>query len=260
MGIINKFLKKIGIDKENNKKSKIKAYGVSHKGNRTNNEDAILRKKLDDAYLLAVADGVGGHNAGDVASNKAINILQKVIEEKYNKNLSIEEIKQLLKDAYETAHKQIKAEAVGDKEGMATTLTTAIIKENKCIIANCGDSRAYLIRNNEIIERTKDHSLVQALVDEGHITEEEAMHHPMKNIITHALGIEDFKVDVYEWDLEDNDILLLSSDGLHDYVKKEEILKVIKNKDNPKEIVENLLNIALKKTEDNVSIIIYKHQ
>jgi len=290
---IKDFLRKMGIvkEKENNKNQKIEipeeevvdieiskieridssnddindiiednAYGISHKGNRTNNEDSILIKKMDDIYLLAVADGVGGHKAGDVASKMAIDILKEVIKEKYNQNLSIEGIKQLLKDAYELAHNKIKAEAVGDREGMATTLTTAIIKGNLAIIANCGDSRAYLIRNNEIVERTRDHSLVQALIDEGHITEEEAIHHPMKNIITSALGIDDFKVDIYEWNLKEGDILLLSSDGLHDYVKKEEILEVIKNKNNPKEIVEELLDIALKKTKDNVSIIVYSHK
>jgi len=290
MEIIDKFLKKIGIhkEKEDNKIEipeeevidieipKIEpidstnndiiifeednAYGISHKGNRANNEDNILIKKIKDIYILAVADGVGGHNAGDIASKMAIDILQKTIEEKYNQNLSIKEIKQLLVEAYNIAHNQIKEHAVGDKEGMATTLTTAIIKGDNCIIANCGDSRVYLIRDREIKERTKDHSLVQALVDEGHITEDEAMHHHLKNIITHALGIDDFKVDTYEWELERGDILLLSSDGLHDYVKKEEILEVVKNNDNPKEIVENLLDIALEKTRDNVSIIVYKHQ
>ncbi|WP_423792114.1 PP2C family protein-serine/threonine phosphatase [Methanocaldococcus indicus] len=271
MGIINKFFKKVDSNKEkennieltNNRDIIIfeedKAYGISHKGNRTNNEDAILIKKLEDAYLLAVADGLGGHNAGEVASSIAIDTLQKVVGEKYNKNLSIEEIKELLKEAYETAHKQIKAEAIGDKEGMGTTLTSVIIKGNKAIVANCGDSRAYLIRDNKIIERTKDHTYVQMLVDEGHITEEEAMYHPMKNIITFALGIDDFKVDIYEWNLKDDDIILLSSDGLHDYVKKEEILDVIKNYKNPKDIVDKLLDISLQKTKDNVSIIVYHH-
>jgi len=236
------------------------SYGISHKGNRANNEDNILIKKMDDIYLLAVADGVGGHNAGEVASKITIDTLQEIVEDKYNQNLSIEEIKQLLRDAYETAHNKIKAEAVGDREGMATTLTTAIIKGDKAIVANCGDSRAYLIRNNKIIEKTKDHSLVQVLIDEGHITEEEALNHPMKNILTHALGTDDFKVDIYEWNLKEGDVILLSSDGLHDYIKKEEILEVIKNKDNPKDIVNELLRTALEKTKDNVSIIVYKHQ
>ncbi|XRO76673.1 PP2C family protein-serine/threonine phosphatase [Methanocaldococcus sp. 10A] len=236
------------------------AYGISHKGNRANNEDYILIKKIKDIYLLAVADGIGGHNAGYVASEMAIDVLKNIISEKYNENLSFEEIKELLNEVYNTAHKGIKENAVRDKEGMGTTLTTAIIKGNKCIIANCGDSRAYLIRDGEIVFRTKDHSLVQALIDAGHITEEEAMHHPMKNIITSALGLDDFKVDIYDLDLKDEDILLLSSDGLHDYVSKEDILKTVNDNDSPKDIVEELLKTALKETRDNVSIIVYKKQ
>ncbi|WP_245527609.1 PP2C family protein-serine/threonine phosphatase [Methanotorris igneus] len=234
------------------------AYGVSHKGNRENNEDYILIKKIKDIYILAVADGIGGHNAGDVASKMAVDILEEVITKNYNENLSIEEIKKLLKDAYNTAHNKIKENAIGDKEGMGTTLTTAIVKGDKCIIANCGDSRAYLIRDGEIVFRTKDHSLVQALIDEGHISEKEAMHHPMKNIITSALGLDEFKVDDYEWDLIDGDVLLMSSDGLHDYVEKETILKTVSSNNNSKDIVNELLKIALEKTKDNVSIIVYK--
>ena len=296
MEIINKFLKKIGYrkdedEKKNKSKTKIKieeektidienpkielienfnrdeivfkednVYGISHKGNRTNNEDYILIKKIKDAHILAVADGVGGHNAGDVASKMATDILEDIIMEKYNENLSIEEIKELLKDAYTMAHNRIKENAIEDKDGMGTTLTTAIVKGSKCIIANCGDSRAQLIRNGNILFKTKDHSFVQALVDEGHISEESARHHPMKNIITSALGLDDFKVDPYEWDLVDGDVLLMSSDGLHDYVDKDDILNVVKNNDNPKNIVNELFNIALKETKDNVSIIVYKKQ
>ncbi len=233
-------------------------YGVSDKGSRTNNEDNILIKKIKDIYLLAVADGVGGHNAGEVASKMAVGILGEVIEEKYNQNLPIEETKELLKNAYKKAHNKIKEHAVGDKESMGTTLTTAIIKGDKCIIGNCGDSRAYLIRDGKTIFKTKDHSFVQELIDEGHITEEEAKNHPNKNIITHALGLDELKVDIYEVELKEEDVLLLSSDGLHDYVDEEEILELVKNDGNPKEIVEGLLKTALGKTRDNVSIVVYK--
>ncbi|WP_292461143.1 PP2C family serine/threonine-protein phosphatase [Methanothermococcus sp.] len=234
------------------------AYGISHKGNRSNNEDYILIEKIKDIYLLAVADGIGGYNAGEIASEMAVNILKEIIIEKYNENLSIDEIKELLQKAYHEAHNKIKENAIGDKEGMGTTLTTAIIKGDKCIIANCGDSRAYLIRDGEIIHRTKDHSLVQALIDEGHISEEDARHHPMKNIITSALGLDEFKIDDYEWDLINGDVLLMSSDGLHDYVSKEDILKIVNNNDNPIDIVNELLNTALEETRDNVSVIVYQ--
>ncbi|MBW9222752.1 serine/threonine-protein phosphatase [Methanothermococcus sp. SCGC AD-155-C09] len=234
------------------------ACGISHKGNRAHNEDCILLKKINDIYLLAVADGIGGHSAGEIASEMAVNTLKEVITEKYREDQSTEEIKEILREAYNLAHNKIKENATGDRKGMGTTLTTAVIKGDKCIIANCGDSRAYLIRDGKVIDRTKDHSFVQALIDSGQISEEKAMTHPMKNIITSALGLDEFKVDDYLWDLKKGDILLLSSDGLHDYVNKEDILKVIDRNNNPEEIVNELLNIALEKTEDNVSIVVYK--
>ena len=235
-----------------------RAYGVSHRGNRTHNEDYILIKKIKDAYLLAVADGIGGHSAGEVASKMAVDTLEEFMREKYREDLSIEEITELLKEAYKLADGKIKENAVGEREGMGTTLTTALIKGDKCIIINCGDSRGYLIRDGDIIHRTKDHSFVQALIDSGQITEEKAMEHPMKNIITSALGLEELKIDTYLWDLREGDTLLLSSDGLHDYVKKEEILKVVSSYRDPREIVKRLLDIALEKTEDNVSIVVYR--
>lgn len=236
-----------------------KAYGISHKGNRTHNEDYILVKKIKDIYLLAVADGIGGHNAGEVASKMAVDTLEEFITEEYEEDLSIGEIIKLLKDAYNLAHDRIRENAIGDREGMGTTMTTTVIKEDRCIVVNCGDSRAHLIRDGNIIRRTRDHSLVQTLIDSGQISEERAMYHPLKNIITSALGLDELKIDDYIWDLKEGDVLLLSSDGLHDYVEKEDILKVVNSYRNPKEIVERLLDVALEKTEDNVSILVYKN-
>lgn len=233
-------------------------YGITDKGNRLSNEDNILIKKIDDIHLLIVADGVGGHNAGDFASNMAINILQDLMSKEYNRNLPIKDLENLLKKYHAMAHMELLKNAIDDKKGMGTTLTTSIIKEDKCIIANTGDSRAYLIRDNYILSKTADHSLVQELIDGGHISEEKAMIHPLKNIITSALGLTNFKVDVYEWNLIDGDVILISSDGLHDYVSKKDILNIVKNNNNSKDIVNKLFKLALKKTKDNVSIICYK--
>ncbi|HID47637.1 MAG TPA: serine/threonine-protein phosphatase [Methanothermococcus okinawensis] len=233
-------------------------YGISHRGGRAHNEDCILVKRIKDIYLLAVADGIGGHRAGEVASKIAVDTLEEYISERYREDLSTEEIVELLKEAYRLAHKRIRENAIGDREGMGTTLTTAVVKGDKCIVLNCGDSRGYLIRGGDIIHRTKDHSFVQALVDMGKISEEEAMFHPMRNIITSALGLDEIHIDSYLWDLKEGDVILLSSDGLHDYVEKEEILNIVSRYKDPKEIVEKLLDVALKKTGDNVSIIVYR--
>ncbi|HIQ32733.1 MAG TPA: serine/threonine-protein phosphatase [Methanothermococcus okinawensis] len=235
-----------------------KAYGISHRGGRAHNEDYILVKKIKDAYLLAVADGIGGHNAGEVASKMAVDTLEEFMRERYREDLSIEEVANLLEEAYKLAHERIKENAIGEREGMGTTLVSALVKGNRCVVANCGDSRGYLIRKGKVVQRTKDHSFVQSLIDMDLISEEEAMFHPMKNILTAALGLDELLVDTYTWDLKEGDVILLSSDGLHDYVEKEEILKVVNMYESPKEIAEKLLDIALEKTEDNVSIVVYR--
>ena len=233
-----------------------KAYGISHVGGRENNEDNLLLLKLPDAYLLAVADGLGGHNAGEVASKIATDTLREVFEKEYHKGMNFEEVKTLLRKAYELAHEHIKENATDDRKGMGTTLVSAFVRGNEALVANTGDSRAYLIRDEKIVFRTKDHSLVQQLLDEGSITEEEAKKHPMKNIITKALGI-DFGVDLYEWKLKRGDVLLLSSDGLHNYVKESKILEIA-SRGKLEEIAEKLIEEALKVTKDNVTVMVFK--
>ena len=234
-----------------------KAFGISHVGNRENNEDNLLVLKLPDAYLLAVADGLGGHNAGEVASRLAIDTLREVFEGKYKKGMAYEEVKDLLKEAYELAHERIKRNAVDEREGMGTTLVTAFVRNGKAIVANTGDSRAYLIRER-VVRRTKDHSLVQELLDRGEITEEEARRHPMRNVITKALGI-DFGVDFYEWELRNGDTLLLSSDGLHDYVDEDRIVEIVSKEENAEKIVRKLIEEALPVTKDNVTVVVWRN-
>ena len=170
--------------------------------------------------------------------------------------MNFEEVKTLLRKAYELAHEHIKENATDDRKGMSTTLVSAFVRGNEALVANTGDSRAYLIRDEKIVFRTKDHSLVQQLLDEGSITEEEAKKHPMKNIITKALGI-DFGVDLYEWKLKRGDVLLLSSDGLHNYVKESKILEIA-SRGKLEEIAEKLIEEALKVTKDNVTVMVFK--
>ena len=232
------------------------AHGISHLGSRENNEDNLLVMKLPDAYLLAVADGLGGHSAGEVASQMAVDTLRGIFEQEYREGMEESGVKELLRDAYMKAHGRIKENATGEREGMGTTLVSAFVRNGKVIVANTGDSRAYLIRNGEIVGRTKDHSIVQELLDRGEITEEEARRHPMRNIITKALGI-DFGVDFYEWELEKGDTLLLSSDGLHDYVDEAEIVKVVSS-GSTEEVARKLIEEALPVTKDNVTVVVLK--
>jgi len=140
---------------------------------------------------------------------------------------------------------------------VGTTLVTAFVRNGKAIIANTGDSRAYLIRGGKIAAKTKDHSLVQELVDKGEITPEEARRRPMRNIITKALGI-DFGVDFHEWELEPGDVLLLTSDGLYDYVDEDRIVEIASSEKSAEEIVRKLIEEALPVTKDNVTVVVWK--
>ena len=231
--------------------------GISHVGARENNEDNLLVMKLPDACLLAVADGLGGHNAGEVASKIAVDTLREVFESEYRMGMGDEDVKSLLKKAYSLAHERIKENAIGEREGMGTTVVSAFVRDGKVIVANTGDSRTYLIRGGKIVGRTKDHSLVQELLDKGEITEEEAKRHPMRNIITRALGI-NLSVDLYEWELKPGDVLLLSSDGLHDYVEEERIVEVASSGGTAEETARRLIDEALPVTSDNVTVVVWK--
>ncbi|WP_460041359.1 PP2C family protein-serine/threonine phosphatase [Thermococcus atlanticus] len=233
------------------------AHSISHTGGREDNEDDFLILKLPDAHLLAVADGLGGHNAGEVASKIAVDTLREVFESEYRKGMSDEDVKSLLGKAHELAHERITENAVGEREGMGTTLVSAFVRNGKVIVANTGDSRAYLIRNGKIAARTKDHSLVQELLDKGEITAEEARRHPMRNIITKALGI-DFDLDLYEWGLRKGDVLLLSTDGLHDYVSEERITEIASSGKTSEEIARKLIEEALPVTKDNVTVVVWR--
>ncbi|MFP4654384.1 MAG: PP2C family protein-serine/threonine phosphatase [Methanohalobium sp.] len=229
--------------------------GITDSGNRDHNEDNCLMLKIDDAYLLAVADGLGGHAAGDIASGIAVMKLEEFFKEQYSNEMDNEQIKDLLRDCHERIHDAIIQASVGDKQGMGTTLVSAFVKNNRAIIANTGDSRSTVVAAGTKF-KTKDHSMVQKLLDRGMIDDETARYHPMSHIVTHSMGNE-FDVDLYETTIDEGEILVLSSDGLHDHVDKSVIVKSVTYQ-KPSEIVRYLYNEALVTTTDNVTIVVYK--
>jgi len=229
--------------------------GVSSIGKRNNNEDALLAKKAGDGYLIAIADGIGGHRAGEVASAMAISTLSEEFSSRYHEAMSPDEIGALLSDSFKSAHIAIVTGAVDDKEGMGTTMVAAFIRNKSVVIANTGDSRAYHIRGR-VIFRTKDHSVVQSLVDSHQISEEDARHHPLRAMITSSLG-SSFLVDIYHLTLQSGDLILLSSDGFHDYVD-EDIITEADKKAPLSELVSGFVNAALMVSRDNVTVIIYR--
>lgn len=229
-------------------------WGVSHSGPRDKHEDEFLILSLGDAYLLAVADGLGGHEKGELASKIAVKTLRRTFEENYETGMEDEDVGELLRGAYWEIHREI-LDLSSEPGKVGTTLTSAFVRNGKAVIANTGDSRAYLIRDGQVLERTRDHSIVEELLERGVIGPEEVRSHPMRHVVTRALGI-GFEVDVYTWRLEKGDVLLLCSDGLHDFLDEGEIGEIAES-GGPRDIAERLVAEALGVTEDNVTVVVF---
>lgn len=220
------------------------------------NEDRYLFVNEDDYVVLAVADGMGGHNAGDIASTIAIDEVLK-----YNLNAGfLKDTENRLRECMEQTNKKIYDYSVKnvDCHGMGTTLTVAVIIGNKVWISNVGDSRAYLI-NDKIKKVTVDHSYVEELKLMGKITEEEAVNHPNRNQITRAIGTEEkVKVDIFNFKKNKEDIIFLCSDGLTNMVKENEILKTIKASETLQKAIDSLvLSANMNGGKDNITAVCY---
>ena len=224
------------------------------------NEDYYYAAKPDDKIkLFILADGMGGYNGGEVASKMAVEKAKTYIEKNFNKNKeSKEKIEQLLKDAVRYSNEEVYKKSVSKKElqGMGTTLDICLIYNSKIYIAHIGDSRVYRIRKDFIRKITRDDSYVQTLIEDGKITKEEAFNHPKKNMITKALGCTpEVEPEIYTKTFIKNDIILMTSDGLTNMVKEEEIKNIIKNdKENSAE------SLVQKANEnggyDNITVVI----
>ena len=239
----------------------IKAYARTDKGNvRENNEDYFyISNSLDEVQLYLLADGMGGYNAGEVASRMAVESAKDYIHKHFAKNKdSKEKLEALLKDAIEYANSVVykKAQSKEDLRGMGTTLDVCLIYNSRIYIGHVGDSRVYRIRKEFMRRLTKDHSYVQTLVDDGTITKEEAYSHPKKNMLTKALGcVETVEPDVYTKTFIKDDIILMCSDGLTNMIREENIYEIIKqDKENA---IENLVKQANDNGGlDNITVVI----
>ena len=198
---------------------------------RETNQDAFSFGSFDDGNCWAVVcDGMGGVSGGQVASEICVEKVSEAIKRSYRKGITVSSAKNLLTTAINAANSAVFKEAQENIElkGMGTTVVAVLVLGSIAVVAHVGDSRAYLI-NDEINQITKDHSFVQLLIDTGKITEEEAKVHPDRNVITRAVGIEhvvDVEIDIV--DINDNDKLLICTDGLNGYVPDADILKIIK--------------------------------
>ena len=226
---------------------------------RENNQDACFAAYPDKASCFAViCDGMGGENAGEVASEMAVRIVSERVMAGWRPDITAESVKNLFVSAISAANICIFDEARSDyeKSGMGTTVVAAAVVGDVCIIAHVGDSRAFLI-NAELKKITRDHSYVQALIDNGLITPSEAAVHPKKNYITRALGTNTrVDVDCTVLNLSPGDKILLCSDGLTNYVSENDIQKTLKH-ENAEQAVCKLVDLANNSGGgDNISVAI----
>ncbi|KAB3535229.1 Stp1/IreP family PP2C-type Ser/Thr phosphatase [Alkaliphilus pronyensis] len=226
------------------------------------NEDnyCIIDEKIK---LFMVADGMGGHNGGEVASQIAIDTIKEHILKYLEDENEDESIKGIMFEAFNRANKEIYKRGMEDTEcdGMGTTATLALYANNKMYLGHIGDSRGYLIRGGAIGQITQDHSLVAELLRKGSISEREAMKHPQKNIITKALGTnEEAKADIFKLDFNNGDVLVLCTDGLSNFVDKYEIEKTVLENDDCQKSCLQLVELANQRGGyDNITIIIIKN-
>lgn len=196
---------------------------------RPSNQDAYAVGEFPDEVAWAiVCDGMGGAAGGNIASAKAVKVISDKINAAYRSQMKPSSIKNMLDSALVAANIEVYDLAYSNAElrGMGTTVVCAVVKDSCAYIAHAGDSRAYVFKSDgTLVQVTTDHSLVQNLVETGKITKEEAEHHPNKNIITRAIGVEkNIKIDFDEVDLEDDEVLILCTDGLSNYVSDEEMI------------------------------------
>lgn len=226
---------------------------------RTSNQDAYYSVKLsDNSAIILVCDGMGGANAGNVASETAIKLIADYILKSYRPAMNSQDIEKVLCNAISSANLELFDMAKNNEEynGMGTTLVAAHIKGNDAVICNVGDSRAYLI-NDKITQITRDHSVVQSLIESGKLSIEDAKVHPRKNVITRALGAEENVIpDVFERTIENGEYLLFCTDGLSNFVESQVILDTVKNSK-----TENIAEILVNKANsngggDNITVVL----
>ena len=242
----------------------IKAYAKSDNGNvRETNEDYFyISNSLDQIQLFLLADGMGGYNGGEIASQLAIQTAKNYIENNFKDiEKDRDSIIQLLGSSMEYANMVVyeKAKENPELQGMGTTLEICLIYNNKAYIGHVGDSRIYRVRKQFIRKLTQDHSYVQKLVKEGTITKEQAEHHPQKNMLMKALGCNAFvEPDVMVKGFLKDDILIMCSDGLSNMVDQQTIYEMASK--NIEQATKDLVQLAKDRGGyDNITVVIIKN-
>jgi serine/threonine protein phosphatase PrpC len=232
-----------------------------------NTDVGVVRSGNEDSFLLncagglfIVADGMGGHAAGEVASEMAVQIVSTELGSL--RGLSDAEAASRMRSAIRKANAAIfdRTLAEHDKRGMGTTATVMVLFSRRYLIGQVGDSRAYLLREGDLLQLTKDHSYVQEQVDAGLLTPEQARTHPYSNVITRCVGAnEDVAPDIYFGNLERGDVVLLASDGLTGMLEDQQLATIMSAEENPETCVNKMIADANRRGGlDNITAIVIR--
>ena len=232
----------------------MKAYGATHVGRvRAVNQDAYYLPEAGESFAV-VADGMGGHKAGEVASAMAVSEFTRwlrcaPVPTEETVNYAVHEANRII---HRTAQRET------DKSNMGTTLVSVWVDDEQVIECNVGDSRAYLLRDGTLTQISRDHSLVGELVEEGKITKQEAMHHPHKNYITRAVGTSSMvQPELRTLDRKSGDVWLLCSDGMSNYIEDGELERILREQADRAKCVKKLIDLALERGgADNITLLI----
>ena len=240
----------------------MQSWGLSDQGCvRKQNQDAFHIEKLDrNTQLCIVCDGMGGAKSGNIASTLAVDVFVQEVKRSWTAKMKQSEIEQMLRSAVKLANFTVFDQSVQFEEfdGMGTTLVAVLVHNRKVTVVHVGDSRAYLVGRNGIRQLTRDHSLVQMMVERGELTPEMARTYPGKNFITRAIGTEPIVMcDISHLELEKGDCRLLCSDGLSNMMDDQEILFEVVHGVNKQYCCQRLLDIAKNRgAPDNVTSIL----
>lgn len=234
-------------------------YGKTDIGKkRSLNQDIFKLGQNADTIWAIVCDGLGGENAGEVASYIAVNAADRYIKDNLESVKDQQDAKELVINSVNTANNAViqKAEATKNLEGMSTTIVCLLVYNNMLHVANVGDSRAYTILNDKITQITKDHSVVQALLDSGKISKEQAENHPNKNCLVQVLGLNQTISPAYFYqEFFESLKVLVCTDGLYNYLTEEDIIFVLNNFKAEK-VTNEFINLALKRGgADNITVV-----
>jgi len=246
-------------------RSDLVRFGVkSDKGRiREINEDSynVLAGFPGIPATFIIADGMGGHNSGEIASNSAVEYISNYILENPDA-FSGDNVLDVLKYIIGKVNIHVYNKSLENEidHGMGTTLIVGVVLNKKLFIGHVGDSRVYLLRNEKMEKLTIDHSYIEELIRNGTITREEAENHPNKNLITRAIGCSEvLEVDTYAYDIKENDIFIMCTDGLTNMLNEERIMEIVLSNDDPETTCEKLVEGSNEMGgEDNITVIVFK--